>query len=56
MNEHEHLPAPSVWPATIGAGVSLMALGVASSLALSALGAVFLFWGVFRWVQELRHG
>jgi hypothetical protein len=53
---NEHLPAPSVWPATVGAGVALMAFGVATTLALSALGTVLLVWGVVRWVQELRHG
>ncbi|HLZ31776.1 MAG TPA: hypothetical protein VKV73_31020 [Chloroflexota bacterium] len=56
MNEHAHLPAPSVWPATVGAGVTLIAFGIATSLLLSALGAGLLVWGVLRWVQELRHG
>lgn len=58
MNEHEreHLPAPSMWPVTVGGGVTLIAFGITTSLALSALGAVLLFWGVLRWVQELRHG
>jgi hypothetical protein len=55
VNDPAHLPAPSVWPATVGGGVALMAFGVATSLALSVLGAVLVFWGVFRWVQELRH-
>jgi hypothetical protein len=53
---NEHLPAPSVWPATVAGGVTLIAFGIATSLALSALGAGLLFWGVLRWVQELRHG
>jgi hypothetical protein len=52
----EHLPAPSVWPFTVGGGVTLIAFGVATSLALSALGAVLLAWGLFSWIQELRHG
>ena len=59
MNAHEHadahLPAPSFWPVTVGAGVALIAFGITTSLALSALGAALLFWGVLRWVQELRH-
>jgi hypothetical protein len=53
---NEHLPAPSVWPATVGAGVALIALGLATSLALSALGGAVLGWGIVRWIQELRHG
>jgi hypothetical protein len=50
-----HLPAPSVWPLAAGAGFSLMAFGVATSLALSALGLVLLLWGMYGWIQELRH-
>jgi hypothetical protein len=50
----EHLPGPSTWPATVGAGVSLMAFGVATSLALSVLGMFLLAWGLFGWIQELR--
>ena len=58
MSEHDqiHLPAPSVWPLAAGAGFSLMAFGVATSLALSLLGLVLLVWGVARWIEELRHG
>jgi hypothetical protein len=52
----EHLPPPSVWPATVGAAVSLMAFGVATSLALSALGVLLLAIGLFGWIQDLRHG
>jgi hypothetical protein len=57
-HEHEqiHLPAPSVWPLTVGAGASLMAFGVATSLALSAMGVVLLAWGLVGWIQDLRHG
>ena len=51
-----HLPPPSVWPLAAGAGVSLMAFGVATSLALSILGLVLLGWGIWNWIQELRHG
>jgi hypothetical protein len=52
----DHLPAPSIWPATVGAAVALMAFGVATSLALSALGIVLLAFGLFGWIRELRHG
>jgi hypothetical protein len=51
----EHLPAPSIWPATVGAAVALLAFGVATSLALSALGVLLLAYGLFGWIQELRH-
>lgn len=55
-HEHSHLPEPSVWPLTLGAGAALMAFGVATSLALSAMGLVLLAWGLTGWIQELRHG
>ena len=52
----EHLPAPSIWPATVGAAVALTAFGVATNLALSALGVLLLAFGLFGWFQELRRG
>jgi hypothetical protein len=52
----EHLPSPSIWPFTVGAGVTLMAFGVATSLALSALGVILVAWGLVSWIAELRHG
>jgi hypothetical protein len=51
----EHLPSPSMWPATIGAGVALLLFGVVTSLVLSALGVVLLAYGLVGWIQELRH-
>jgi cytochrome c oxidase subunit 1 len=62
VNEHEHehethmhLPAPSVWPFVMGAGTTLAAFGIATSLAFCAVGLVLLFWGVIGWIRELRH-
>lgn len=54
-HEHEHLPSPSVWPVVVGAGVSLGAFGVVTSLAFSALGVILLAWGLSGWIGELRH-
>ena len=52
----EHLPAPSAWPFVVGGAVTLMAFGVATSLAFSLLGAVLLAWGLIGWIRELRRG
>ena len=52
----EHLSAPSIWPATVGAAVSLLAFGLVTSLALSVLGVLLLAVGLYGWIQELRHG
>ena len=56
MSEHEHLPSPSVWPMTLAGGVTLVAFGVVTAFALSLLGAVLMAWGLYAWIQELRHG
>jgi hypothetical protein len=56
-DEHAaHLPQPSVWPAVVGAGVSIAAFGVATSFAFCGLGAILFVWGLSGWIGELRRG
>jgi hypothetical protein len=55
-HEHEHLPSPSVWPMTVAGGVTLVGFGLLTSVALSVLGVALMAWGLFGWIQELRHG
>jgi len=50
-----HLPAPSVWPFVVGAGVGLVGLGIAISWLFCALGAVLFAWGLVGWISDLRH-
>jgi hypothetical protein len=45
----------SVWPFTVGAGVTLLAFGVLTSLLFSAMGVVLLVYGLAGWIGELRH-
>jgi len=53
----EHIPSPSVFPVTVAGGVTLVGTGlVTSALPLSLLGLVFMAWGLFGWIEELRHG
>ena len=52
MNEH-HLPAPSVWPCTVGAGVTLLAFGIPTSLVFSVMGLVLMALGLVGWIREL---
>jgi hypothetical protein len=52
----DHLPSPSVWPVTVGAGFTLLFFGVATTLALSALGLLLVAFGLVGWIRELRHG
>lgn len=51
-----HLPSPSVWPATVGLGVTLIGLGVISSLYIVGAGLALIAVGLFGWIQEMRHG
>jgi hypothetical protein len=41
---------------TVGGGFTLVGFGVLTSPALSVLGLVLMGWGLFGWIQELRHG
>ena len=52
----EHLPSPSVWPMVVAGGFTLLAFGVLTAFGLSLLGAVLMAWGLYSWIQELRHG
>ena len=50
-----HLPAPSIWPAVVGAGVTLLAFGLLVSLVFSVVGTLALVGGIAGWIGELRH-
>ena len=57
MSDHDelaHLPRPSVWPFAVGAGVTLLALGLVTSLLLSLLGLVLVAYGLGGWIGTLR--
>jgi hypothetical protein len=53
---NEHLPSPTVWPFTVGGGATLLAFGLLTSVALSLLGVLVMAWGLYGWIQEMRHG
>ena len=58
MNEpHEtHVTAPSVWPATLAGGVTMLLFGVVASPAISVVGAALMIWATAGWIGELRRG
>ena len=51
-NEHIHLPPPSYYPLLIAVGFALIGIGALSHLAVLALGAVVVVYGVWGWVLE----
>jgi hypothetical protein len=51
--EHEpHLPPPSLSPAIIGLGVTILSFGVLWSVVLLAIGAVILVIGIGTWLID----
>lgn len=55
LGQHIHLPRPTIWPAMIAFGTTLLGFGVMSSLTFAICGVVILLLGVAGWIQELRH-
>jgi hypothetical protein len=49
----EHLPGPTVWPATLGFGLLLLAGGLASNALVCLGGAVILVIALRGWVRDL---
>jgi hypothetical protein len=50
------LPGPSVAPAILALGITLLGAGLVTSLFFTLAGAVVFAIGLGGWVQELRHG
>ena len=53
--EHIHLPPPTIWPPVTAFGVAFAGLGLVSNFWLCIAGLLIMFYGLFGWVQELRH-
>jgi hypothetical protein len=49
-----HAPQPSVWPFTLAVGVSLIAAGVLTTVAISGIGLGIVFIALAGWTQENR--
>jgi hypothetical protein len=49
------LPLPTVWPATLSLGVTLMAFGVVTSWIMSITGTILFLFGAAGWVEDLRN-
>jgi hypothetical protein len=51
----ETIPPPTVYPATLSLGVTMMAFGVVTSLIITLAGTVIFLFGVAGWVEDLRN-
>ncbi len=51
----EHVPEPTVTPATVAFGASLLLWGVVTSPIISGAGFIVFAAGLTRWIQLIRH-
>jgi hypothetical protein len=49
------LPHPTVWPAAVALGATLLAWGLISSLIVVGIGLVLFAWALVGWIREIRH-
>jgi cytochrome c oxidase subunit 1 len=56
MNDEQkiHLPSPSFWPIVLALGLTLIAIGVVTSIAASILGVVVILASIAGWTMENR--
>jgi hypothetical protein len=47
------LPAPTIWPAAVAAGLALLAASVATSYLVALGGLILLVQGIWGWVRDL---
>jgi len=50
----EHAPARSYWPLLLAAGISMLIIGIISSLIVSAIGLILVLVSLGGWTMENR--
>ena len=50
-----HLPQPTVWPAVMAAGITLILAGILLSLAFSVAGLIVFAMALAGWIGDLLH-
>ena len=53
--EEVHLPSPSIWPAALAGGLTLLFFGLLTNYAFCAFGAALMAYALRGWIGELRH-
>jgi len=51
----EKLPPPTVWPATMSFGVTLLAFGVLTSPLMCVTGLIVFLFAAAGWIEDLRN-
>ncbi len=51
----EHLPAPTLAPATLALGATLLLWGIVTSIIIVIVGAALTAGGLAVWIREIRH-
>jgi hypothetical protein len=54
-DHNESVSQGSIWPAALALGLSLLAFGVVTSGAFTAVGIVIALAGTAGWISALRH-
>jgi hypothetical protein len=49
-----HLPPPSIWPAVLALGISLLLTGLILNLVIVTIGAVITIAAIALWVRDAR--
>jgi cytochrome c oxidase subunit 1 len=49
-----HLPSPSYWPIILAFGITLIAIGVVSSIFISLVGIIVMLVAIVGWTWENR--
>ena len=54
VGEEIHLPDNTLLPVVMTVGITLALLGLTTSLALAAIGALVFLWTLVRWIRDTR--
>jgi hypothetical protein len=51
----EQLPEPSIWPATLALGITLLLWGLVTSLIITGVGGMLFVVALAGWIRDIRH-
>jgi hypothetical protein len=54
-HEHEAIPGPTIWPAVVAVGITVLGMGIITSGVFVVGGLATFLLGLGGWIGELRH-